>query len=124
MRPLDHSAIDKPADDLDYGAEALRWFDCWLKGIDNGIMAESPIRYATMQAGKPAIWRTAREWPPRRLRTKRLYFAPDGSGLSELLPTDAASDSYPVNYTTTTGTRSRTAIGLGRSISRRSRITV
>jgi putative CocE/NonD family hydrolase len=107
VRPLDHSAIDKPADDLDYGAEALRWFDRWLKGVDNGIMAEPPIRYATMRPGKPPRWRTAREWPPRGQRTMRMYFAQGSSGLSELAPTESASDAYTVDYTTTTGTRSR-----------------
>jgi len=116
VRPLDHSAIDKPADDLDYGAEALRWFDHWLKGIDNGIMAEPPIRYATMQTGKPALWRTARQWPPAGARASRLYLAAGRSGsvasvndgaLSPLPPKENASDACTVDYTTTTGKRSR-----------------
>ena len=29
--------------DVDIGAEAHNWYDCWLKGIDNGIMNESPV---------------------------------------------------------------------------------
>lgn len=27
---------------LDRGVEMLRWFDYWLKGIDNGVMKEPP----------------------------------------------------------------------------------
>jgi len=45
VQPLDHSGIEKKKFDLDFGAEAHRWFDYWLKGIDNGIMGEPPIHY-------------------------------------------------------------------------------
>lgn len=40
-------------------AEALRWFDHWLKGRDNDIMSEPRIHYETVHAG----WRGARRWP-------------------------------------------------------------
>ena len=35
---------------VDRGTEMLRWFDHWLKGIDNGIMDEPPIAYCVMDA--------------------------------------------------------------------------
>jgi len=37
---------------FDYAAEQVRWYDYWLKGIDNGIMAEPPIRYFTIGAAE------------------------------------------------------------------------
>ena len=54
--------------DVDFGAEALvdlrgeelRWFDHWLKGIDNGILDEPPVRVFVMGANR---WRRASEWP-------------------------------------------------------------
>ena len=47
------------------GIEALqvRWFDHWLKGIDNGITAEPPVRIFVMGANR---WRDEHEWPLAR----------------------------------------------------------
>ncbi len=58
VRPADHSEVEKNQFDLDFGAEAHRWFDYWLKGIDNGIMNEPPIHYYLMGAVKKEAWRT------------------------------------------------------------------
>ncbi|HIE51077.1 MAG TPA: CocE/NonD family hydrolase [Armatimonadetes bacterium] len=46
----------------------LRWFDYWLKGKDNGIMDEPPVRYYVMgDVDDPQApgneWRTADTWP-------------------------------------------------------------
>jgi predicted acyl esterase len=40
--------------------EILKWNDYWLKGIDNGIMDEKPVKYWLMGANE---WRTASDWP-------------------------------------------------------------
>ena len=45
---------------LDLRHEELRWFDYWLKGIDNGIADEPPVRVFVMGANR---WRTADDWP-------------------------------------------------------------
>src|SRR5262249_51983869 len=53
--------------DIDFGPEAavdipgvhLRWYDRRLKGIDNGIDAEAPIRLFVMGAN---TWRDEQEW--------------------------------------------------------------
>jgi putative CocE/NonD family hydrolase len=47
---------------LDYLNIQLRWFDYWLKGIDNGIMDEPPIRVFVV--GKDE-WRFEDSWPPK-----------------------------------------------------------
>ncbi len=39
--------------------EQLRWFDHWLKGIDNGVDREPPVRLFVMNAG----WRDDSTWP-------------------------------------------------------------
>jgi uncharacterized protein len=59
VRPVDHTGINKNGSDLEFGAEALRWFDYWLKGIKNGIMDESPIHYYRMGVSKEEAWQTA-----------------------------------------------------------------
>ena len=46
----------------------IRWFDFWMKGSDNGIMDDPPVRYYVMGAvgetGAPGnVWREARDWP-------------------------------------------------------------
>jgi len=49
-------------------AHMLRWFDHYLKGIDNGVTREPTIRYYVMgavgESGAPGNeWRTASDWP-------------------------------------------------------------
>jgi len=63
VRPADHSEVEKNQFDLDYGAEVHRWFDYWLKGIDNGIMNEPSIYYYVMGASKKEAWHTSNQWP-------------------------------------------------------------
>ncbi|MEE2657473.1 MAG: CocE/NonD family hydrolase [Candidatus Latescibacterota bacterium] len=54
---------------IDFGPEAevdltdliVRWFDHWLKGIDNGVDKDSPVRYFVMGSGQ---WRHSEAWPP------------------------------------------------------------
>ncbi len=112
-RPTDHAGIESPASDIDIGAEAHRWFDYWLKGIDNGIMDEAPIHYYLQGADKGKQWQSAFEWPLPQGTQRRYYFAAPEAGsavsvnsgtLSPLAPTDpAAFDSYQVDYSPTTG---------------------
>lgn len=52
-------------EDLDLLTESLRFFDYWLKGIDNGIMREPPIHYYTQGAGADVAWKGVRQWPPQ-----------------------------------------------------------
>ncbi len=50
-----------------WATETLRFMDFWLKGIENGIMSEPPVVYATSDAAKKKTvdrWRFAGEWPP------------------------------------------------------------
>jgi hypothetical protein len=51
--------LDRPLYQLQ--AEAVRWFDHWLKGNDTGMMDEAPIRCFIPPEGE---WRELEAWPP------------------------------------------------------------
>ena len=69
--------------DLDFGEHAyasrddlqLKWYDYWLKGMDNGLDAEPPVRIFVM--GKN-VWRYENEYPLARTLYKNLYFHSNG----------------------------------------------
>jgi predicted acyl esterase len=117
MGPFGHGPL---SGDLDYpgfdranlaGAQELRWFDYWLKGVDNGIMDEPPVTYFMMAgAEKGAIspkngMRTSANWPPAS-REVRFYLTAD-KGLSGKAPGgEGAKLSYrfdPANPVPTVG---------------------
>ncbi len=58
--------------------DQLRWFDYWLKDIDNGIMDEPPIKLEIRTGGskKPYAFRTENEWPLKRTKWTKLYLKP------------------------------------------------
>jgi putative CocE/NonD family hydrolase len=62
----------EPGPTIGFLQECLRWFDHWLKGIDNGITEEPVLRAwmqdivapATHYAERPGRWVTEEAWPP------------------------------------------------------------
>jgi putative CocE/NonD family hydrolase len=125
VRPLDHSQVDGDGSDLDFGAEAHRWFDYWLKGIDNGIMEGPAITYYTLGAPKKDAWQTSDRWPLSNQEETRFYFDQGESGsaasandgfLSAGAPAaPTAYDAYTVDYSTTSGRNTRWGAILGAS---------
>jgi hypothetical protein len=117
VRPADHSEVEKNQFDLDFNAEAHRWFDHWLKGIDNGIMNEPPISYYVMGTSKKDAWRTTNQWPLLNQKPTRFYFGEgktgsvastnDGFLRPEPPGQKDAADAYTVDYSTTSGKYSR-----------------
>lgn len=115
---------------LNMSAEHLRWYDYWLKGIDNGIMAEAPIRYYTVGAPEGQEWRSATQWPLPNEQPTQFYFQGGPSGsvksvndglLSPQPPTDdGGRDDYTVDYLTTSGTATRWTNGYGGALGYRS----
>lgn len=92
--------------EIDYGMRAsaeaidlmgihLRWFDHWLKGIDNGILDEPPVRIFVMGDN---VWRNENEWPLARTQYTNYYMHGSGQahtgGLSLELPENEDPDSY------------------------------
>jgi len=91
--------------DLKYPADAgnlndgdtLRWFDYWLKGIDNGIMKEPAVRYYVMgdtfdKSAPGNTWRTADSWPPPSTPTS--YYLTESHSLSTAKPATTGKLSY------------------------------
>jgi len=90
--------------------EAIRWFDYWLKGTNNGIITEPPIKYYVMgDVTDPAApgnqWRTALSWPPPSRITS--YYLLQNGGLSRKIGDSSESrDTYkydPANPVDTIG---------------------
>jgi hypothetical protein len=70
----------------------VRWFDHWLKGVDNGVEREPAVRYYVMGAvGEPEApgntWRTAADFPPAHAM-RPMYLAADGK-LQSAVPDSA-----------------------------------
>ena len=117
IRPLAHSDVDVKESDLDLAVEAHRWFDYWLKGINNGIMEEPPIYYYVMGAPGKNAWRTSNQWPLSNQKITRFYFlegrtgtvasANDGFLRQQCPEKENGHDVYTVDYSATTGTRTR-----------------
>lgn len=60
---------------VDLAAEELRWFDHWLKGKDNGVAEEAPVRIFVMGDNE---WRDEPAWPLARAEQRTLHLASDG----------------------------------------------
>jgi hypothetical protein len=46
---------------IDYDSTVLDWMDHYLRGIDNGVDRQAPVRYYVMGAD---TWRDSQAWPP------------------------------------------------------------
>jgi putative CocE/NonD family hydrolase len=55
--------------------EETRWFDHWLKGEQNGIDKEPPVRIFVMGANE---WRSENEWPLKRAKNRTWFLASQG----------------------------------------------
>jgi uncharacterized protein len=62
---------------FDLPLEHLRFFDYWLKGIDNGIMKEPAVYFNTINGSLEDKWKFAADWPPRS-NGRTLYFIHEG----------------------------------------------
>jgi putative CocE/NonD family hydrolase len=110
MGPWLHGPLESLVGDVDFGMQAssalvlpddlqLRWFDYWLKGIDNGIMAEPPVRLFVMGDN---CWRNENEWPLARTQYTPFYLHSGGAAnsmhgdgsLSAEKPSDEPVDTF------------------------------
>jgi putative CocE/NonD family hydrolase len=96
--PWTHGALSRSfAGEADFGAESTinflelqeRWFEHWLKGVDNGVEKEAPVRIFVMGGGDAhktpegrifvgGHWREEREWPLKRAVATPYYLRADG----------------------------------------------
>ena len=70
-------ASDSRSIDLD--GIHFRWFDYWLKGIDDGIRDEPPVKIFVMGDN---VWRDEQEWPLARAQSVKYYFHSEGKANS------------------------------------------
>ena len=88
--PWVHGSFDGLAGETDFGLRAyphlvvpdemqLRWFDHWLKGAENGIMEEPPVRIFVMGDNR---WRAENEWPLARTQYTRFHLHSGGAANS------------------------------------------
>ncbi len=81
MDPGAHKGIDYVNGDfgpharIDHRALQLRWFDHYLKGVDNGVDREAPIDLFIMGDNE---WRQEREWPLGRTEFTKFYLHSEG----------------------------------------------
>jgi uncharacterized protein len=57
---------------INYDEVVLRWMDHYLRGVDNGVEREPPVRYYVMERDE---WRTSQTWPPAAKVTPYYFHA-------------------------------------------------
>jgi putative CocE/NonD family hydrolase len=108
---------------FDLASERQRWYDHWLKGIDNGVDREPPLRYYVIDAPAGSEWRTATTWPlPEAVATDYFLAAGkakssasfnDGALASSAPPGKSGSDTRVVDTTASLGPSNRWAATYG-----------
>ena len=98
--PWYHGPFTGKTGDVDFGSEAnvektsddiiLRWYDYLLKGIQNGVEKEKPVKIFVM--GKN-IWREEDDWPLARAKSTRFYL--HSAGKANTLAGDGTLSSTP-----------------------------
>jgi putative CocE/NonD family hydrolase len=89
---------------LAFNAWRLRWFDRWLKRVDNGVDREAPVRIYVMGGGDAhktpegrifvgGHWRDEQEWPLARTTPTPYYLH-----ANRLLSPNKPSDDPPITY--------------------------
>jgi len=68
-----------PAAAINYDEVVLRWMDHYLKGIDNGVDREKPVRYFVMGSND---WHDADMWPPTAHETTLFLSASEANSLA------------------------------------------
>jgi hypothetical protein len=82
--PPPDTAIPGPA--IDYLRECAKWFDHWLKGVDNGVTKEPPVTIfvrtfttpSTFQFKENGHYRSEAEWPIARTKNTAFHLHPNG----------------------------------------------
>jgi putative CocE/NonD family hydrolase len=97
--PGGHAGLKPKIGDIDFGKDSvpdlvaltLRWYDHVLKGIDNGIEKEKPVKIFVMGRN---VWREEDSWPLARARQTR-YYLHSGSNANTLSGDGTLSNSPP-----------------------------
>jgi len=99
--PWTHYNFTQYVGDLDFGIQAsrdaididgisLRWYDHYLRGEENGIEQDAPVKIFVMGEN---IWRDEMEWPLARTQYTK-YYLHSGNRLGEDIPETENPDQY------------------------------
>jgi predicted acyl esterase len=96
-------------------ADQIKFFDYWLKGIENGVMDEPPVKLAIRKGNDVLEWRHENEWPLKRTQWTKFYFdlsssPPQGKPQTGVLakdnPKSESASTYPAFSLGTMGSTS------------------
>ena len=84
---------------LDFEDMYLRWYERWLKGVDNGVTDMPKVQYYLMGKNE---WRSSETWPLPDTEYRKFYLHSDGransrygdGSLSRSLPGDQPADRF------------------------------
>jgi putative CocE/NonD family hydrolase len=85
--------------DFPMSTELLRFFDRYLKNVDNGWDREPPIYYRTVNAAPDQAWSTAKQWPLPEAQSRALHL--DSTSSTQLMldaPSRESEARFEVNY--------------------------
>lgn len=100
MGPWGHGlSLSTKVGDVDFGVRSLvdieslelRWFDHFLRDVDNGVLDEPPVRLYVMGAN---VWRDEHEWPLARTDWQQ-WFLHSGGRANTLLGDGTLSRTEP-----------------------------
>jgi hypothetical protein len=84
---------------IDLSGYELRWFDAWLKGVDDGITKEKPVRIFMMGENK---WVDEDNWPIPGTKMTKYFLHSKGSANSFIgdgtLSTETGANEKPDHY--------------------------
>ena len=86
--------------------ELRRWFDYWLKDIDNGVLDEPPVHYGTSEPSGATTWKSAPRLPLPEAGPRAHWLTADGALRIER-PGEADTLSYEVDHAVSLGEMTR-----------------
>lgn len=89
---------------FDIFGEMLRFYDHYLKGIDNGIDREKPLYYFTVGAEQ---WDSTKAWPPVDVKGKDFFFSTNKDLTTNNQKVTSGAIAYKVDTTCGTDSSSR-----------------
>jgi uncharacterized protein len=94
-RPDGHRSGEReygPAGVIDYDETVLRWMDFHLRGVDNGVGGERPVRVFVLGSNR---WLEADAWPPAGVHPDTLTLTRPGESTTIVSdPADPVRDTY------------------------------
>jgi uncharacterized protein len=95
-----------PGPNVDHLHEMVRFFDYWLKGVDDGVMGEPPITFYVQKFDPPradreetsGYWRRELDWPlPSQRSTEHALYLSEGGTLGAELAEQGGIERYTYN---------------------------